>query len=591
MRLRQSDFDRPCVVIGQTDHQGQTEADTTSALSKGSSSGATEVLSPTALVSSLMNSYETASDTFMAPFSPFSQADRLGFISPEHMDSSNRRSRLSPPGSDILCRGSSKDWLSPSSLGMGALEDRFLDDATERVRLLRSPMSPPHRVNANTNGNPDAGGSKTELASPIGKNVLNRTENAASLRSESCPSGTMEESIVGGRKSSGWRVGRCDGEMVASSATEADAAAETCNNKEGAGDNVGQRSNHEVSSDFIGCRHVAVLEGDASVKGRAADIDRHCDKFRLALKLDKQGQGLNSVAPGFDAMDKGPAASRASCGAAVSTTDSAVDDTPVVSASLVSFQKPRIKNAPRIKGPLGTNALRVTLGTPVAEIGTSSIGSYVKAKLSLPRTAPTPAPPAVEIGVVSSGRAAAARGREHEGCSNNSSGGGRPEISSLKKASTGSMFDAVSPAIVIEENGTPYSVSRVGRDGRPEESHGQDGVLKEVNLSSGLEQEDPGAAVMKDGDSGGGGKVLCHTPMKPARRACTSAGHAASGERWVGPCATPPALTTGTPCSGSRFRSAGDEESDYSDYEEVRPRRKLFGEDPGIPLVRRRGTD
>lgn len=528
-----SEFNRPCaIVVGQTDHQGQTEADASSALLKGPSVGAAELLSPTALMSSLLTNYEAASDTLIAPFSPFSQTDRLGFISPECMGSSNRRSRLSSAGSDILCRGSSKDWLSPS-LGMGALEDRFLDDATERVRLLRSPMSPPHRVNANTNGNHDVGSSGTERASPIGRNGLGRTENAAS------------------RKSAGRRVGR--GETVASTcATEADAAA-TCNNK--GGDNAEQGSNPDVS---IGCKHLMGLEGDASVKEGAAGKDRHCNK----------------QAPGFDVTNKGLEASRASGGVEISTTDSAVKDTLVVAASLVSFQKPQIKNAPRIKGPLGTNALKVTLGTPAADIGASSIGSYVKAKLSLPRTAPTPVPPAVEVHVDSSSLAGI--GGEHESSSSSSSVGGRHEISSLKKASTGCMFDAVSPAIVAEENGTPYSVSRVGRDRRLGESHGQGGVLKEVNVYSGLEQEDPGAAVMKDGDSGGGGKVLCHTPMKSARRACTSAGHAASGERWMGPCATPPALTTGTPCSGSRFRSAGDEESDYSDYEEARTWRKLL---------------
>lgn len=536
------DFSRPCAAaaaVGQTDHQGQTEADASSALLKGPSVGATELPSPTALMSSLLNNYEAASDTLMAPFSPFSQADRLGFISPERMDSSNRLSRPSPTRSDILCRGSSKDWLSPP-LGMGALEDRFLDDATERVRLLRSPMSPPHRVKANTNGNPDTGGSGTKRASPMRRNGLGRTENLAS------------------RKGSGRRVGR--GETVAStSATEAvTAAGETCNNK--GGDNAGQGSNSDVS---IGCKDVVELESDASMKEGTAGEDRHCNK----------------QAPVFGAIAKGFAASRAFGGAEISSTHSVVNNTPVVAASLVSFQKPVIQNAPRIKGPLGTNALRVTLGTPAAEIGVSSIGSYVKAKLSLPRTAPTHVPSAVKVYVDSS--SLAARGGEYESCSSSSSSsvGGRHEISLLKKTSTGCMFDAVSPAIVIEENGTPYSVSRVGRGSRPEESHG---VLKEVNIYSGLEQEDPSAAVMTDGDSGGGGKVLCHTPMKPAKRARTSAGYAASGERWMGPCATPPALTTGTPCSGSRFRSAGDEESDYSDYEEARTWRKniwkiLFG--------------
>ncbi|CAM9759402.1 unnamed protein product [Laminaria digitata] len=67
---------------------------------------------------------------------------------------------------------------------------------------------------------------------------------------------------------------------------------------------------------------------------------------------------------------------------------------------------------------------------------------------------------------------------------------------------------------------------------------------------------------------------MCRTPLKQAERRSAAGsslrgGRVASREGWSGgSCATPPALATGTPCSGSKFRSGDGDESEYSDYEQ-----------------------
>ncbi|CAM9611611.1 unnamed protein product, partial [Hapterophycus canaliculatus] len=286
--------------------------------------------------------------------------------------------------------------------------------------------------------------------------------------------------------------------------------------------------------------------------------------------------------------------------------DADADDTLQAAASLVSFQKPRASEAPRLRGPLGTSALRVTLGTPVVSTGAPSIGSSVQAKLSLPRTAATPGVPSLpaEIGGKSAGdpletayRAAGlevgssggGRGSEGEGGQGSGAGSkaGEARVPSLNAARNG-MFDAVSPTAPVEESGTPYSVCRVNRGGRP------DTTAAAAPSSAGHEKEDgsrdakaepkeapstyrASAAPMGAGSTfGSTGEPLCRTPLKkrptpgresagaPPGSAARVAGWSGSG---AGPWATPPPMAMGTPCSGSRFRSADDEESDYSDYE------------------------
>ncbi|CAM9759331.1 unnamed protein product, partial [Laminaria digitata] len=109
-----------------------------------------------------------------------------------------------------------------------------------------------------------------------------------------------------------------------------------------------------------------------------------------------RGGGSGGGGGGLKRLDAGRAAAAAAASHNTPALDRGImDDTLLAAVSLVSFQKPRLNDAPRLRGPLGTNALRVTLGTPVVEAGTSNISTSVQAKLSLPRTAPTPTAPSL----------------------------------------------------------------------------------------------------------------------------------------------------------------------------------------------------
>lgn len=260
----------------------------------------------------------------------------------------------------------------------------------------------------------------------------------------------------------------------------------------------------------------------------------------------------------------------------------ASEDTLRAAASLVSFHKPRSKDAPRLKGPLGSNALRVTLGTPVEHIGTCSIGRSVEAKLSLPRTAPTPDAPARpsssadgtddKHGGCVSGPLAPDAGSAAQVPGSKSGAGGR-------RSTSAGMFDAVSPAATADP-ATPYSVCRVGRD---EKLKGKAKIAPECGTQQPAgrghsspcehhhqEQQQP----RDETETAAGGDPLCHTPRKPASPSA-GAEHgddSKRGDRWSELCATPPprAMPMSTPCSGSKFRSCKeDEESDYDDYDEV----------------------
>ena len=570
------------------DDQAQVEADATGTPSKKPTVVVNEMLSPTALESSLIASYDSAPpDNLMSTFSPLSQTNRLGFGSPGRGDSSNPRFLLSPPRSDeskLLC--GANDWSSPSSLGMSAFEGRFMNDAFDGLHLSRSPLSSPLRTNVKTIAIGDspsgasAGGdggvdrhAKEQTSSrrrdeglALPRREVKRTENTGGFRSEVEPLEATRGMSLGQR-------GKTSENEQAFSAfrDEAKDPVETVTFGGGAGKERGHENKRKSprSRDAFkaGDRERKKLEGGASLKTGPASRGRHRCRPRLGRTPDEHDEGPGPSRTPSGTRGRKPSAGRATAPA----TDGAADDTIMAASSLVAFQRPRVSEAPRIKGPLGTSALRVTLGTPASETGACSIGSSVKAKLSIPRTTPAPGAPDADAGSITSGQAAAGRAVNREGGGSSTSKGVKSIKSSLEKAAIArGMFDAVSPAAAVEENGTPYSVSRVGRERRADSAHGQNG-LNRSKRTSGLEEKEPTADAV---DVRSGGEVFCHTPRKQAGRTCASAGRTASGERSLGPCATPPALTAGTPCSGSRFRSAGDEESDYSDYEEVRTRRK-----------------
>lgn len=190
--------------------------------------------------------------------------------------------------------------------------------------------------------------------------------------------------------------------------------------------------------------------------------------------------------------------------------DNAGESTDALQAapSSVSFQKPRKKTeVPRIKGPLGSSALRVTLGTPVEQIGRHSISRSVQAKLSLRRVPDrtiTPGAPArrssssnhagSDSGFPSNGGSRAddicargsTAGAEHGGCGSDASSSAvtlsgadsSAAAEGLKEGTSGNtraarlsavvpppgMFDAVSPpaATTNPRFSSPYSVCRVG---------------------------------------------------------------------------------------------------------------------------------
>lgn len=301
----------------------------------------------------------------------------------------------------------------------------------------------------------------------------------------------------------------------------------------------------------------------------------------------------------------------------------ASEDTLRAAASLVSFHKPRGKDAPRLKGPLGSSALRVTLGTPVEQTGSYPISRSVQAKLSLPRMTPrhTPGAPsrpssnsshhdaddanakrdAGNNGVVSALSASSVNANVNPMQRRLAEEATRNEAPVRRRPFPLGMFDAVSPAVTADHGyGTPYSVCRVGRQdevnnskarkskaaagsstaaaAEDEEAEGAMQSSARGSRGDSDRREDRGAGTKEDSDTVfAAGDPSCRTPMKsitfsPRRTACAvSVGEGSKSDKWSELCATPlvRAMEMGTPCSGSKFRSCREEEeSDYDDYDE-----------------------
>lgn len=635
-----------------------------------SSSTSTDMLSPTALESKLIASYDVGSDGSLLPtLSPFSQTSRLGYASPSRDGGAFSRSLLSPPrsagkapyggsNSSSSSSGGGRAWPSssphrPATLGGHAGSNDSLGSV---AGLSHSPLSPlptgiggggglgmlhlrgrvwPSpargggrgrrdktgiRCGAQQAGAGEGGGVPTPSKSPRSrdwKTAVTDSEQrffaAAAVARDAATAVTPGEVREMAKRS-----GRVDGGQHPPSSPGdggGDPFESWGHERAGSwgGGGVGGDSRNGTpatinSNDVDSDRQRQSSRGGRSSWSRGNDNsnDKERDGHSATLTppggVEEQGQDQGQDqdhAPKFLETPRAPthatpspAASRGVASTDAETdADADADDTLLAAASLVSFQKPRAAEAPRLKGPLGTSALRVTLGTPVVTTGVPSISSSVQAKLSLPRTAPTPttsfSSSAAELrgGGGGSGIQTPADPMETAyraaGLSVGSGGGGAgsgrsqgpgaaakaaESEASLVKSVRNGMFDAVSPTAPVEESGTPYSVCRVDRNGRPNSTPA------------------PASAEQKKGHGGGGGEPLCHTPLKPATSGRESGAAAASGSAearpagWsgsgAGPWATPPPMPMGTPCSGSRFRSADDEESDYSDYETVRVKKE-----------------
>lgn len=651
------------------------------------------MLSPTALETKLIASYDAGSDNSLLPtLSPFSQTSRLGYASPSRDGGAFSRSLLSPPrsagkaayggGSNSSGSSSGRVWTSslPYRLGGHASSSDSLSPSA--ARLSHSPLSPLPPVGGGglgmlhlrekvwasptkSGGGGGGGGGRrdktgvksgaqqegegvgvggdapTPSKSPRSRDwkaAVGDTEPrffaaAADARdaATAVTPGEVREMAKRSWRSDGDRQSSSPGEDPFESwgrerggswggGGEPRSASATSNDSDRQRQRQRQAQRQTQSSrggrSSWSCSNDNDSEGEGEGEGHPAaftpsgggehqDRDRDQDQDRdYAPKYLETPRATSHTTPS-------PAAASRNMTDTDTAADADADDTLLAAASLVSFQKPRAAEAPRLKGPLGTSALRVTLGTPVVSTGATSISSSVQAKLSLPRTTPTPTPAptpsdscvqtpadpmetayrAAGLAVGSGGGAGGGRSQGPDGAGGASAA--KSEASLLKSARHG-MFDAVSPTAPVEESGTPYSVCRVDRNGRPngnstpaaasaeqKKGHGGSGSgdAKAGPLKRGAASGETAAAA---GSNHGGGEPLCRTPLKKravtgreSGAAATAApGSAARTPGWsgpgAGPWATPPPMAMGTPCSGSRFRSADDEESDYSDYETVR---------------------
>lgn len=248
-----------------------------------------------------------------------------------------------------------------------------------------------------------------------------------------------------------------------------------------------------------------------------------------------------------------------------------------------SFPKPKNKDVPRLKGPLLSSALRVTLGTPIGHRGVSSISRSVQAKLSQARSIHTPAGPSENTD------------NTHDCASANHCSGGKSRRmpaapgTGVMPASDGKnarstvrcvlpgMFDAVSPTVTVgRSQGTPYSVCRVDQDGK--RAAGDTNLAQQaLDRARGRRSRAEDDTEVENKNSIKGSEALCKTPLK--QRNAINENSGTGGEcgscgkdaRWPKLCATPQGRLIGTPCSGSKFRSCkAEDESDYDDYDEVK---------------------
>lgn len=659
------------------------ETEIASTPSKKSVLSSTDMLSPTALETKLIASYDAGSDGSLLPtLSPLSQTSRLGYASPSRDGGAFSRSLLSPPRSAGKAAfggngGTGRAWSSPSS---------------------SSPHRPPTSGgHAGGSDSPGAAGLSHSPLSPLplgagageGLGMLHLRERVWASPAKGGSSGGGGGSGGGGRDKSGvqcdarqalqegaggggggvstlsksprsrdWKTAVGDSEQrffaAAADARDATTAVTPGEVREMArrsGRADGERRLSSSPGDpfeswgreragswggggYDGSRRTATSnDRQRQSSPHGEESSWRCDNERegrsAAASFTPSGGGEDDDHDNASKHLETPRAPSRTApspeGSRGGITDAGddADDTLLAAASLVSFHKPRAAEAPRLKGPLGTSALRVTLGTPVVSAGASSISSSVQAKLSLPRTTPTPthtfsslpaelwssgdgdgAQTAVDPMETAYRAAGLALGSSGGAGSGRSQGGGGAGAKAAKSAASlrksarngNGMFDAVSPTAVtsVEESGTPYSVCRVDRNGRPNGTPADASAEQKKDHGSGdTEVEAPKrdaacgeskAAPPPPGGTHGGVEPLCHTPLKPAaagRESGAAAAAAASGTAarpagWsgagAGPWATPPpmAMAIGTPCSGSRFRSADDEESDYSDYETVR---------------------
>ncbi|CAN0234442.1 unnamed protein product [Ectocarpus sp. 6 AP-2014] len=622
----------------------------------------TDTLSPIALETKLIASYDAGSDSSILPtLSPFSQTSRLGYASPSRDSNGGQfgRSLLSPPRSaGKLMYGSGgrgRVWSS-SPNGPATLGSHAGSSSTDSLEAARFSLSPFPR-----SGGGGGGGGLGMLhlrdkawASPVrGDRAAGREGGHAEERDGkgvAKDKGPQQQGLVGGGlptpskspRSRDWKAAVGDSEKrffaaaaAAASARDGAAAAITpgearemaakWSGRVGGGD---QRQSPSSAGDPFrswGRRERGGSRDGARDAAGGKDRGAHRVETSSSWSCDKSEQEReDTTPPGVPRHPKCLGTPRAPSHTtpsppATSTDASDADDTLQAAASLVSFQKPRLGEAPRLKGPLGTSALRVTLGTPVVSTGTPSISSSVQAKLSLPRTSPPRGPPSFPAKETGGGggagrgggagvaaglrdpmetayRAAGLEvgfstdGRGGQGSSPPSLGASAEAVKRKSGPSNG-MFDAVSPTAPVEESGTPYSVCRVDRKGRPNATlpaaasadqkteHGSSSSSSgsSSNSRSGAGSAESSAKEEASAAATCGAEPLCHTPLKSAADGRAAApGVAARASGWSGsvsgPWATPPPMamnmTMGTPCSGSKFRSADDdEESDYSDYE------------------------
>lgn len=574
----------------------------------------TGLLSPIALETSLIASYDPGPSGLLLPnFSPFSTKSSRGGLSealPSHDDGIFSRGLLSPPRSCDFDKtnADTRTWSSLPSPGSFVGRDRGYDS------LVSSPRC--DSLNDSDDNDEIRPSTGTRMwASPLRKEavedsqkcnddvqkVTSEERNVASDRQEKAKEERERaESARKASKESAWKrpsdnstqKSSASLPFCAESSHDTTAMFTPSDDDRGRAVRMHRRGRDRGSRELIGSS--GLWRGEPAGKGWSGEAQNDTvggeDRNRGA-QGEKDRPALTPSNTVYDGGRSGPHRPHHTT---PSSARASTDETFTAAASLVSFHRPRANDAPRLKGPLGTNALRVTLGKPVVEPGTSSIGSSVQAKLSLPRTSRTPSvlspsangnSTAEEAGKSRINRAAA--GHEIPGGNADNGSSSSSVVSSKSRASRkpSSMFDAVSPLVTAEDNfGTPYSVCRVGRDNRAVPT-----VVKPGGDNNTLKEHAQGRVVQHRGGTGetasSGGcddhddeSSLCHTPLKPVGRTCAAAtasasasAHSSGNSTWWMECATPPALpVVGTPCSGSRFRCSEDEESDYSDYETVR---------------------
>lgn len=546
-----------------------------------------------------MTGYDAGSDDLLPPFSPFSQSCRLGDASPARRASASR-SLLSPPRSRDGTYGNAKMGSPSPNTGGGPLDGRAGGEAAaEEAPLSHSPLSPPPRYCA---GGGHVHGRRRAWASPLGGGAAVDGRRGGGGGEDDGAAGAAQLHEIGKGLESPRRPSRGGGDSKPSYG----------------GSPRGRDAPYYSANDAAAA--IVITPSDASKRavrsgrrgseaGDTRQPPRPGDPFDLWDGANGEPSGGDSWrhAEGHGRRRAGSGSSSRSSrkrkgeshrsestpsgstnraywsrhlrGAGHTTPSASVfnDDTLMAAASLVSFHKPRVSDAPRLRGPLGRSALKVTLGTPVEQAGTYSISSSVQAKLSLPRTASTPSEPSLpSVGVDGGGgnRARVAWAAEPRGAAAGaeSNGGGGCETSETAKpgkAKPRGMFDAISPAPTAKDSasGTPYSVCRVGRDGGTQASGASEHSAQKQGQPGRAEK---GSERQGDATVARGGEPVCRTPLKrPANSRGTAAvGGAGGGGVWSVPCATPPAWATGTPCSGSKFRGVGEsEDSDYDDYD------------------------